>query len=1705
MRRALEEGRPPETATTIKPIVPSTTTVTVVPSTGPARPPEPSFVIELPYESRLSIRGRKTIAVTFKSTHASDAERARAPGGGATRSDFDMKQTLTVDVEGKVGRKTTVNVHFDDTREDKRDILVTYKGDKDEIVQEAAFGDVTLALPSSEFVGFSKQVFGAKADLKFKSPRPVSLPLPWTASRLSLTPEARVIAIGSRTKGITETKRFNGKIERETKEIRDTQYIRRKYYSLAFKAFNPNSLPIQGGSLKVWLDDRTLNRTQPVTMIVETLPDAVFIGTTTYTGQFLLLNAGQDYTVDLNTGLLVLRRTIQQNHVIAVDFNLPDGSSLSSQGTRGALKILKAENDPPKISRELKTFYTIGRTKLIRDDGRGNFLLKILDNNRKEVGAALDLVYPRDFEVDFEAGLFNFKSGQRFPEEPLYVGENPLSLRMFSIEYRYRGKTYPLRPNLVIGSERITMDNRVLVRDVDYFIDYESGFLTFFNEDRITDTTQIEVTYDYKPFAGQGGDTLVGTRTEVSLTPHVALGSSVLLNFSPKPTLVPDIRSTPDSILVYEIDSKLQNLTVGNLPLKSTFAGEVAQSRRDPNTFGKALIESMEGVKQEDQASLLKESWQRAAHPAQAFTGQLSRLDSLQFSNEEVRVNDVNPGASNKDDKLQVLRLDYNLTLTPGATAVSLVQPLSKVGRDFSKKLYVELAIFGDGSAGASDNTQLTVELGSFNENINSNGTLATEDINNNGTLDTGEDTGFPYLDPGRPGTDPVRDARTGAGNGRLDTQDFDGDGVLRKRDDIPSPGVYGTGNQPLVELLSTGGTATHSTVDWQGWKLFRIPLNISDPAQWTAVKQVRLTLQGQKSGTIRLGNLSVVGNKWEPPAVSSGSTLNIAAKNTQDDPDFRPFDDPAFKNEYKGLYDLSDRDLINRKEQALEFRYSLASNGEVSTREVFTRPLDLSKYQKLRFFVFGDPANTQRETVFIRAGGEGDFFEYSIPVSWTGWRVLTVVQVDPAKSGRASAWAADPIFGGTVRVSGSPSLTNIGQLRIGVKNGAGSTIDAGKLLIDEIHMTDSLTRAGTAKRVQGDFDWPRWATFGLKWKTIDRNFETLASAITNQDLDERSSYLKFSRFQVFPMTFDVNRSITVTPSVTDIRDPNLVSRLQEGRVLNIRGGATGTLIIPKYPRVGLIYNTSSSDNTTLQRQDASDIYRTTLDYANPVKFALLPTQVTLGYSRTNDFLEFSQALVQGRVAQGRGFEVARQSTLTDEVSGRLPFQPLKALTVTPTYTFKRSEQRLVFSSTASPQAVNGTVDLRFPKALSQNIGVESRMKIFNWFAPTLQYRIDATETNNLPQNERVLDSFNRKAIVRTNTTQASWDLAAKELLPRARPLSSLLINSSYRTEDGDSYENVDRSISMLKELWVRKAIRINPEGRRKSLTARDTIQSTQKWNPFDWTSWHGILLPFKTLSLTSNVTDSRERTEETGTPRRVFTRVLPDLIFSLTNTESLFHAERFMSDSQLNLKGQKKTVETVNISLVNEQTLSGDWRLRLFRQVSLALAADTKTGRDTNTVTGFVNRKTNNLGWSIQPGFTLRKWQFTPKYDQRSEQEEDGTGKALRDLLTRASSLQVTGDVTLPRFFRLPFGRRLTLSNRLISTTNISFKQQRSGLNVAKDNTNVYTFTTNGNMEVSPNIRLILGSGYTRNDFPQKTDENFYSFEFSSQLNIEF
>ena len=302
MRQLIESGQP------LFGPLPSEIAVSTGPigRLAPAIPPPPGFTVQLPYESRLTVSGRKTIGMVFRSTQYSNSSYATTNGIPTAQNSFELQQSLQVRINGQIGRKVTVNVDFDDTKTDKKDISIVYKGDPDEIVQKAAFGDINLSLPQTEFAGYSKQVFGASAELKYKA--------------------LKGYFIGSRTKGQTETKEFVGNVILQRLNIPDTSYIRHRFYNYRKMTGATNDAGIDITHLNVYLDTQDSTRLSPAqfsTMTVDcprsrTCPPGL---PRTYTGRFLLLSQGIDYTVDPSSGVITFKNALTNISVVAIDYN----------------------------------------------------------------------------------------------------------------------------------------------------------------------------------------------------------------------------------------------------------------------------------------------------------------------------------------------------------------------------------------------------------------------------------------------------------------------------------------------------------------------------------------------------------------------------------------------------------------------------------------------------------------------------------------------------------------------------------------------------------------------------------------------------------------------------------------------------------------------------------------------------------------------------------------------------------------------------------------------------------------------------------------------------------------------------------------------------------------------------------------------------------------------------------------------------------------------------------------------------------------------------------------------------------------------------------------------------------------------------------------------------------------------------------------
>ena len=1034
------------------------------------------------------------------------------------------------------------------------------------------------------------------------------------------------MAIGSRTKGITETKRFNGNVVQTRTEILDTSYIQHRYYNIAFI----QGRPIQSGSVHVYRDDLNPATDNPAAAHITSAEDFA-VPAQTYpqagsgtTGFFDELREGIDYSLDLSRGLVILTRDAGVGDALAVEYVFnDDGTTLSSicggAPCGGLPKIIKAPGDVPLGSedpavttqdgfkREVKTFYSIGQTKIVPDDGRGSFLFSTEDLNRLTNAVFLNngqqLVHlSPNLEVDFTQRALQPRHLQRHRAHPGgHDHPDPLRRQSRAQVLLRRGiqshkkVTYNIKPNLVFGSEHVTMNGRTLTRDVDYFVDYDSGYLTFFNDDQIDDTTQIEVTHEYAPFGGQLGETLVGTREELDLVPgRFKVGCTFMCMISrPSRRWSPTSAPRPGASWCSRPTASSRTGRSRSPPATLNLQAEVAKSKEDPNLYGKAIVDSMEGVKQEAEAVLGPEAWMPAANPNPLSDG-VGRPDSLWtgLSDEQLRLRDINPAitSTEEDDKIRVLTMSYSLGHKPGGTGpeiASLVQTLSKSGLDFSKKVTMELWVQGAGVA-AGQGVDMCVNVGEFNEDADGSGILKTEDKNLDGTLNFGEDAGWRFNNPGDNG---LRngDVVVGAGNGRLDSEDYDGDGSLRRADVTPRGSLnlfcLNGANSPSaahandldVRMVNpaTGADDKHSDLAFDGWRLITVPLNISadEAPNFQAIKQVRLTMVNDigaapHEGTIRLAKVSFVGTTWETPDVlpiATASTMTLSAVNNIDNPEYNSLlGNPAYNDLYK------DEATGRTREQALQLSYDLANGSTATTREVYTTALDFLGPPRPELLP-ADPGVAAVGRLFAadrrgqldRAGhgllrvhhpldgplpghvGDGD-----LGLDRRGRR---------RRPGRHHA-AQPPGHGPRGGQPELPADRPIEDRRL--QPGRVQEL-VSQLWVNEIHVVGSRKKEGNAQRFAADLLWPSWGTVGAHVRGQDKNFETLTAQVLNQDKQDEGANFALSRLRWLPLSGNVAKSQTVTPAVFRTGDAGLVSLLSEGREETVTGRGTASCCSP--------------------------------------------------------------------------------------------------------------------------------------------------------------------------------------------------------------------------------------------------------------------------------------------------------------------------------------------------------------------------------------------------------------------------------------------------------------------------------------------------------------------------------------------------------------
>jgi len=896
---------------------------------------------------------------------------------------LNMEQVSRFDINGTIGSKITVSV----SQDSKTDIplanriMIRYKGDEDDIIKTIEAGNTTLSLPNTQFVGYSTRVtglFGIKSTAQIGG--------------LELT------AIASQEKGSTERTTISAGGASQVNRLRDWQYLDGKIFDLGrlgedsnpdtidfdttgdqildiivYRRVKSNTGDALGTEAYMYVDpdDPTFANTETENGIVEEVPaDDYFINNDKFWILFASANAGT-YDSEIGCWLVVQRaggdidtignisdipyslkmiktRTPNENDITfkymwrnvyslgngeldqeGLDVKILKGTS----GTEGDDDNLDYDEDDQNSTK----YITVLRLDTLKTDGSVGSD-EIIDKYTNIIVPAQSLLIFPDRQPFVNSGLaekvpeiYKFKRGsQQILEASKYYLEIISSSRASEISL---GK-----PNIIEGSERITLNGEVLQKGTDYNINYDFGRVTFTSEDALNPNNDLAIDFEYSPFIQTQKKTLFGIRGEYEYSKNLKFGSTVLYKSDKATDRKPKIGQETSKMFVWDADVsfKVQPnflTTFANaLPLISTeqesnlaISAEMAQSYPNPNVDGEAYMDDFEGSLDTYSLSVFRESWEFASKPSTLGEGRLRGWMNWYNPYDQVNTREIwNKEITASNSGTHVLNLYYEpetvdrrLGEISDTTDVSNIDPtfswagimrgLVGGAKDMSRADLLELRLNDTLANGAI----LHIDLGDISEDMNGNGIFDDEDdlvgLSNN-VYDNGEDIGLDLVaDVDEPGydantnPDPNQDnfkyetgnpyfyryinglennQNEGGTLGKPDREDHNNDQTMNKQDHYFSYSIDFSDSLTNFYVPNSRNSS--------GWATYRVPLKDSSLMDeivnlpvWEDIKFVRFWIESPTGErvNIRIATSEIVSPNWTDSVATPDyySTLDTA------------------------------------------------------------------------------------------------------------------------------------------------------------------------------------------------------------------------------------------------------------------------------------------------------------------------------------------------------------------------------------------------------------------------------------------------------------------------------------------------------------------------------------------------------------------------------------------------------------------------------------------------------------------------------------------------------------------------------------------------------------------------------------------------------------------------------------------------------------
>lgn len=715
------------------------------------------------------------------------------------------------------------------------------------------------------------------------------------------------------------------------------------------------------------------------------------------------------------------------------------------------------------------------------------------------------------------------------------------------------------------GSERLYLGDRLLLRGRDYDIDYDLGDVRLIDPLGLFATAPgetLRATWEEKSAFQIAPVSVFGLGATLDAGDAGALRFIGLYQNQKELARRPQLGVEPSSIFLAGASADFRfrpdwlERAMRRLPrtdptdrAELRVRGELALSAPDPNTRGDVFLDDFDRSNQL-RLPRLASGWQHGSAPVSRVGAELDLppLDA-EHSTELVWQHTWIQQGFTSDSVFQgffpTTDIDRQIEVTGSQTREtglllsfaggrekpervwrSITATLSETGLDLSKSEFIEFY------AADGDSVTLVLDLGTVSEDAfyvdasgRTSGLGTDEEPWGLGRLDeeadprrgqvwsTARDQAGVWgevclAEPA--GVYPAGDVRANCtrNNGRADTEDLDGDGVLDTAEKTIRYVVRLDDTSPfLVRSRSETGTA---------FRLFRIPLRgpAAVPVQgdfteadWRGVRHLRVTMTGNPDAQIVLARFNIVGTQWvrrgetgvlrglggDTLAISGSAEVTSVSRITVGDRYQAPpgvleqLDDPSSALSGQG---------VEFNERSIGLRFDDVDVG--ARMEVYNRfpqrPRNFLEYGEARLWVTpasGPFAPDRPLYFFFKVGSDTDnFYLYRTPLrspSGTGavqeadWLPEVVIDFDvwldlrrdaealliqdPPRPGEPpiEVWSADSTYAVVLRDRArAPALAAVRELSMGVWNDTGLPV-SGEVWVDELRLSQAVEQVGVA------------------------------------------------------------------------------------------------------------------------------------------------------------------------------------------------------------------------------------------------------------------------------------------------------------------------------------------------------------------------------------------------------------------------------------------------------------------------------------------------------------------------------------------------------------------------------------------------------------------------------------------------------------------